>query len=223
VVWQQIMLIDQQSGNYNELLNHSNDALERFPNQPAVYYLNGIAHYNLENHTKAISILNSGKSIVIEDDMMVMEFYHALGDAYYKSGNHQEAYKNYDEALKIDPDNLRILNNYAYYLSVDGIRLTDAERMILGALKSFPDNTSYLDTYGWILFKQKKYSAAKQQIEKAILNAGIDNGVQLEHLGDILFHMQNVSEALTYWKKAKAAGRDSEKLEQKINTGKYID
>lgn len=61
-----------------------------------------------------------------------------------------EAYKAYDEALKYNDKNVVVLNNYAYFLSLEKKDLKKAERMSALAVKLEPNNSTYLDTYAWI-------------------------------------------------------------------------
>ena len=152
-----------------------------------------------------------------------MEFCQVLGDSYYHSGDHENGYKFYDKSLKILPDNAYILNNYAYYLSLDGIELDKAEAMIQRALKMFPNQSSYLDTYGWILFKKKDYLSALNKVNMAIANGGEKNPVMLEHKGDVLYFLDKKQEAIDLWKQAKELGSESETIDEKISTEKYVE
>ena len=221
-VWNQLMIIDRETDQYEQLLSHSEKALERFPNQPSVYYYNGIALYNLEQYEAAIDMLSSGKSLIIDNKDMTARFLHALGNAYYKNGDATKGFSYFDQALELDPNNYLLINNYAYFLAEENNRINDAEKMVLAVLDEFPDNPSYLDTYAWVLFRKKKYSQAKDVLEKA-LKIAPENNVPLEHMGDILFHLDDKSNALEYWKKAKAFGNTSPQLDEKINTGKYLE
>ena len=54
-------------------------------------------------------------------------------------------------------------------------------------------------------------------------NGASENGTILEHYGDVLFHLSRLDDALIYWKKAKAAGDYSDKLDQKINEKRVIE
>ena len=67
-------------------------------------------------------------------------------------------------------DNISCLNNYAYYLSERGERLTQAEEMSYKTIKAEPKNATYLDTYAWILFMEGRYSEAKIYIDQALQN-----------------------------------------------------
>jgi tetratricopeptide (TPR) repeat protein len=106
----------------------------------------------------------------------------------------------YDQAFKFYPDNILLLNNYAYHLAVRGIRLDEAKEMSKKTIDKEPENASYLDTYGWICFKLKDYKNAEKYLKKAIKFGS--NAVLLEHLGDIYEAQDEIPKALKTWKQA---------------------
>ena len=48
------------------------------------------------------------------------------------------------------------MNNYAYYLAEQNMKLKEAEEMARKVIEKEKDNTTYLDTYGWVLYKRGK-------------------------------------------------------------------
>jgi Tfp pilus assembly protein PilF len=124
--------------------------------------------------------------------------------------------------LKLDPNNVFVLNNYAYYLSLRKVKLDRAAQMAKLANELAPNQASFEDTYAWVLFQQGKYTDALQWIKKA-LEHGNSSGELLEHYGDILFKAGNLEDALEQWKKAKAKGGTTKTIDQKIDQGKYIE
>ena len=115
----------------------------------------------------------------------------------------QDAFKLFDKAVDLDKENHIALNNYAYYLSLNGQNLDKAERMSGRVIEQFPNNPTYLDTHAWVLFKKGEFSLAKFYMESALNNGGGDNATLLEHYGDILYKLNKVDEAVKYWEKAK--------------------
>jgi Tfp pilus assembly protein PilF len=75
--------------------------------------------------------------------------------------------------LKYNPDNIPVLNNYAYYLSLEQTDLDKAEEMSYRTIKAEPNNATYLDTYAWILFQLGQYNDALFYIRQAIDNIDI--------------------------------------------------
>ena len=215
-IWQQILTIDSQLNDFEALLSESEQALEYFPLQPIFYLFNGIAYLQNKQADKAIDALNTGKNLVVENNRLLAQFYASLGDAYHEQKDHVKSDESYDMALKYDPKNVIVLNNYAYYLSLRKINLDRAEAMSKKANDLSPDVPSFQDTYGWVLFTRENYQNALFWIEEAMKNGGDTDPTVLEHHGDVLLQLKRTEEAVKSWKKALEAGGEPEDLNPKI-------
>ncbi|MCR5050730.1 MAG: tetratricopeptide repeat protein [Paludibacteraceae bacterium] len=80
-------------------------------------------------------------------------------------------YAYYDRILALDPNNLSVLNNYAYSLATNKGDLQKAERMSQMTIREEPNNPVYLDTYGWILHLKGMDDLALFYLNKAMENA----------------------------------------------------
>ena len=223
MVWERIMYIDNDLQEWEKLYEHTGKIIELFPNQPQGYFFKAIACVQLEKFDETIELSEEGMDYVIDNPQLQANFLMLKGEAIYKNGNRPEAFKVFDKAVKIDPENYLTLNNYAYYLSVEGINLDKAERMSGKVVERFPDNATYLDTHAWVLFKKGEYTLAKFYMDSAIKNSDDESDTLLEHYGDILYKTGNVEEAVEYWKKAKESGSESKVLDRKIEEQKYIE
>jgi len=121
-----------------------------------------------------------------ENNPKVMPALATIGDTYHQLGQDKNAFKAYDRALKADPDYLPVLNNYAYYLSLQKKKLKKAAAMSKKTVEKDPDNATYLDTYGWILYLQGHAQQAKPYFKHAMLYGGRDSAVILEHYSKVL-------------------------------------
>lgn len=223
VIWNQLLIIESELQQFQEMIKHGKEAVELFPNEPTVYLLLGIAYLQEKNPTEAVLVLKQGKNMIIDNKALLGQFYANLGDAYYRTKQMELSDESYDEALKINPNDTYVLNNYAYYLSLRNEKLEKAEEMSKRSNEIDRDNASYNDTYGWILYSMGKYEDAKLWLEKAVANGASNNAVILEHLGDVAYKLKNSELALDYWIKAKNAGTGSDNLERKINEKKLIE
>lgn len=215
-VWQQVFFILSEMNRNEELAAETDKALELFPNQPIVYFFNGLAYSQLKEYDKAAKVLNAGKDLAVGNIALKVQFYSSLGDAYNSLEKYKESDKAFEEALKYDEDNSYVLNNYSYYLSLRGEKLERAKEMSLHSNELDPNNTSFQDTYAWILYVSGDYKEALVWIEKAYESGGSESAVILEHFGDILFKLGRTDEAVGYWQKALEKGSDSESLPKKI-------
>lgn len=222
-VWEQLLLLDNEFQDWKSMLQHSDEALLYFPNQSFVYFFNGFSAFQLEKYDQAVKNLDFGNKLVTKEDPLKKDFLTFLAESYFKIGEREKGYLIFDELLIVDSENIMILNNYAYYLSTDNIKLEKAEEMSKITIDKEPNNSTYLDTYAWILFKRSKYNEALVYIEKAIKFDTNISDVVLEHYGDILIHNNKVNEAVNQWIKASELGKGSGLLDKKISNKAYVE
>ena len=222
-IWEQLLRIEISRAEFQQAISDGDEALTIFPNQAALYLYTGIAYAQTKKYEKAISYLKSALDLQTDDKEILVQIYSTLGDSFNSLKRHAESDQAYNKALELDPRNSFVLNNYAYYLSLRGENLNEAEKMSRRSIELDPNNASSEDTYAWILFRLKRYADARIWIEKALQDKPVNNAVQLEHYGDILFFLGEEAKALEQWQKAKSLGSGSETLDKKINEKKYID
>jgi tetratricopeptide (TPR) repeat protein len=213
--WDKLLLTDIELSRIDSLEVHSSKALEVFPSQAMVYYYNGYANLQLKNYTKALRSLSDGAALVNNNTSLLLRFLSTAGDAAYYAGQYETAFRNYDDALKIDPDNTYVLNNYAYFLSLKNTNLEKAEKLSRRSLELKPEEKNYMDTYGWILYMQKDYAEAEVWLAKAASTLPANANV-LEHYGDALFKNNKPELALKQWEAALESNSTNEILKAKI-------
>ncbi len=194
------------------------------PDEMAFYYYEGMAHFRKDDNDSALNAFQNGISVIGEhsDPDIVSDFYAVMGDLLYEKGRAAEAYAAYDSCLQWKDDNIGCLNNYAYYLSVNGDSLDKAEKMSYRTVKAEPKNATYLDTYAWILFMQGRYAEAKIYIDQAVQNDSDSSAVILEHAGDIHAKAGDIDGAVELWARAAAKDPANKLLARKIRQRKYI-
>ncbi|MBE0638565.1 MAG: tetratricopeptide repeat protein [Bacteroidales bacterium] len=221
-MWEQKLFIENDLLDSNAVLATSNSMIELFPMQPIAYLFNGFAHYQLKDFNAALRPLETGLTLVVDNNVLEAQFYSTLGDVYNRLSEFEKSDESYEKALELKPDDAFILNNYSYYLSLRGQKLERAREMAALANQISPDKSSFQDTYGWVLFKLGEYAEAEKWIKKALDSDEEDSAVLLEHYGDVLFKLGRKDEALQYWIKAGEKSNEndtSEFLEKKIRTG----
>ncbi|MFH1319051.1 MAG: tetratricopeptide repeat protein [Bacteroidota bacterium] len=216
VIWRHLLGIESELQDYESMLKESKEAIELFPNQAILYLFNGIAYVRLKKYQEALEVLNSGIEIIADDKLLLVDFYSTLGDTYHSNKEMKASDEAYEKALEIDSNNIYVLNNYSYYLSMRREELERARKMSEKANEIEPGSASFQDTYGWILYCLGDYSEAKVWIEKSLENGGDKKSIILEHYGDILFKLGEIEKALENWKKAKSKGEGSDLLDKKI-------
>ena len=220
LTWNQLMNCDIQINDFDDLAKVSTTAMGLFPNDPESYLYNGVADNLKKNYSEAETSLNKGIEYVINNNALLLEFYAALGDVYNSLKQYHASDSAFDAALKINPNNDNILNNYSYYLSERDTNLALAEQMSKKANDLSPDNGTYLDTYAWIFYKEGNYKSAKELEDKALAHGADRDAAVLDHFGDIVYMIGDKDTALNYWQKAKMAGMNSDILNRKIQDKK---
>lgn len=217
--WQNLLFLETQADQIDSLILHSEEALELFPNQAMIYYFNGFGHLRKHHYKEAAYSLEQSKRLSSANPTFISELNGMLGDCYNGSKEYAKSDQAYEEALKFNPNNDLVLNNYSYYLSLRKENLDKAEKMSSQLVKNFPDNASYLDTHAWVLYAREKYKEAKKVMEKVIQN-GQATATHFEHYGDILFQLGDIDNAVKQWQKAKQRDGGNASLDKKINSRK---
>jgi len=211
----------------DEVIRVCDSALVIFSDNPEFYFYKGLASYQMKNYQDALTVFQKGVQYIPEDDVnSLSDFYGQIGDLYHQLGNKDDAYKSYDKALEYNENNIGVLNNYAYFLSLDKEHLDKAERMSAQCIKMQPNEPTYIDTYAWVFFQKGNYSLAKFYIEGALTKGKENNPEILEHYGDILYKTGNTDKAVEQWEKAlkaKEEGEDKTLLKKKIENKTYYE
>lgn len=222
-IWSQVLFIQAEQNDFEGLLKTSNEALEYFPSDPLFYYFNGVSNKRFKNYDDAINSLEIGVEFVIDNQNLLLEFYSTLADVYHATKAHKLSDLFYEKVLAVDSNNILVLNNYAYYLSVRKVNLERAKAMSFKCNELEQNNGTYQDTYAWILYEMGDYADANIWMQKSLANGGDKSAVVVEHYGDILYKLGEVKLAVEQWKRAKELGEGSNKLSKKITEGKLYE
>ena len=221
--WKTLALYYASDSNWDKLLEVAKKANEYFPASYPLYLYQGIAYQNKNDNESARDIYMEAIEKVDQKDVATIStLYGQIGDIWYQLKDLDKTYEAYDKALDYNKNNMVVLNNYAYFLSLDKKDLDKAERMASTAMNLEPNNPTYIDTYAWVLFQQGSYNLAKFYLESAMQKGGDKDADILEHYGDVMFMQGDKEKALDYWKQALEKGSESETLKMKIEHKSYI-
>jgi Tfp pilus assembly protein PilF len=172
--------------------------------------------YHYSDDTKgAIRILrNATKRLKNSEDLSYC--WGRIGDLYHELENDKEAFKAYRKALDYNPENVEVLNNYAYFLSLRNEQLDKALAMSSLAIVLEADNYNYIDTHAWVLHCLGRNDEAKRYMRQALMLSQHGEASLLAHYGDILWALGERFMAETYWQKAIDAGYDADEMAEHI-------
>ncbi|MDF2157127.1 tetratricopeptide repeat protein [Algoriphagus sp. CAU 1675] len=196
--------------------------VDEFPQNAEFWFYDGIVKSAQKKDSLAVNSLSKAVELNAGKNQQLDQVaFGSLGSSLYNLNQKDSAFQYFEKALKLNPNDEQVLNNYAYFLSLEKRDLEKAKTMSEKVVRKFPDNGTFLDTHAWVLFQMGDFEGAKKYMDLAIKNEAEPSGVMLEHYGDILYHLGEKSEALSYWKKAAGSSEASEKLPLKIKNGKY--
>ncbi len=216
-VWEQIMYLKLETNDFNGLINTSEEAMDLFPNQAKVYYMNGIGNSSLGNHGEAANMFEQALMMSGKNSAMKYDVCNRLGIEYANLKKYDRSDKMFERALELAPDGYSVLHNYSHQLAKRGQGLQKAREMAFKANQIKPNQPLFLANLGHIHFLLKNYKEAENWLEKSMQTGGDRLPEALEVYGDILYQNGKKDKALESWKKAKDLGSSSKDLDKKIN------
>lgn len=204
----QYLLLLYTLQSWPELAEDATVAIQRFPTNQDLLQLRAIANNQQKNYEAAVEDYQAILKLNPRDTTVAKVTYASIGDTYYQLGDSKKAFSYYEKALKIDPDYNPVLNNYAYYLSLEGKNLKKAKEMSRKTITTEPDNPTYLDTYAWILHLLGDDIEAKALFKHAMLYGGKESRTILTHYAIVLEKLGETDLANIYYNQAKAMTED---------------
>ena len=206
-----------------------NEALAIFPEKIELHLAEGNVRYRMGNHIGAVKSYH--KALKYADNATLRsQIWGQIGDVFHAYGESSgiligklyqlDCYRAYKKALKYNPDNVLVLNNWAYFLSLEGKQLERALQMAERVTELTERNPTYMDTHAWILFRMGRLEEARQLMRQAVALDGQKSPELLLHYGDILHALGEQFMAETYWKKALDKGADKTKIEERMKRPK---
>ena len=187
-------------------------AVELFPEAARMHYFLGSVLQQQRKNDEALPVLEK----TLKLDPKNVDAMSALAMIYDNRKVYSKSDSLYQEAIKLDPEDPLILNNYSYSLSVRDLKLESAKKMSMKAVAADSTNGAYLDTLGWIYFKLGNYEEALKYVTRAVEVR--DSSAEVwEHLGDIYEKLNDLEAAKRNWKKALELEADRTWLQEKLN------
>ena len=134
----QILMMTER---WEEVRDRCIAAFDRFQELGFMEYLNS-ANYYLKDYD---AVINNCRYLIAREPgnaELVKNSWTQIGDMYHLKGDSKSAYKAYDKVLKLDASYAPVLNNYAYYLSLEGKQLKKAYTMSKKTVEAEPDNAT---------------------------------------------------------------------------------
>lgn len=200
--WEKLLLLYMQTGDYINLMIKGEEVASKFNRSflAKLLYANGA----LENDMYEIALEELRKAQILAGDNKeyYMQVLTMRADVYYRMKDYNKAFETYNEAVQLNNEDLTVLNNYAYYLAEQNIRLKEAEEMARKVIEREKDNATFLDTYAWVLYKRGKVKDAAKIMENILAKGIVNNAEYFEHYAYMLKSLKKCDKAIENWSKA---------------------
>lgn len=211
----QIIEVESYLERPDSVKHYINLALHAFPKSATLLQMQALFVANEERYDEALTHLYEALKFT-EDDKLRSSLWGSIGDIEHQKQSMTRCYRAYEKALRYNADNAMVLNNYAYFLSLEGRQLERALTMASRAISLSENNPTYLDTMAWVLYRLGRYTEAKKHMQQA-LSLDRSNSPELAlHYGDILHALGEDFMAKSYWRKALERGYDVKEIERRI-------
>ncbi|MCE5347948.1 MAG: tetratricopeptide repeat protein [Bacteroidales bacterium] len=197
--WEKLLLLYLQLHDYDNLMSKGEECATLFNRSflAKILYANGAMEK--EKYSIALDELSKAEILAGDKKEYMIQVLTMQADVYYRMKDFSKAFEVFDKAVKYDDNDLTVLNNYAYYLAEQNIKLKEAEEMSRKVIEKEKGNSTYLDTYGWVLYKRGKLNEAAKVMEEIIGSGKKPDAEWYEHYGFILKKQKKCSKAIENW------------------------
>jgi len=201
--WERLLFVYLGLRDFKNLEQKGKECATRFNRSVIAKMLYANAALENGNYDVALEELRKADILAGENKEIKLQIMTIRADLYYRMKNYAEAFRAYDEALKLNSNDLTVMNNYAYYLAEQDMNLKEAEKMARIVTEKDKGNSTFLDTYAWVLYKRGKSREAARIMEKILGSDEHSNDAEYyEHYGYILKKMGRCNDAIMSWEKA---------------------
>jgi tetratricopeptide (TPR) repeat protein len=218
--WEKLLLVYYDLRDFQKLMERGKECATKFNRSflAKILYANGA----LENKSYAIALEELRKASILagNNKEMLLQVLTMQADVYYRMKDFKRSFEIFEEALKENGEDLTVLNNYAYYLAEQNIKLREAEEMAKKVIEKEKDNNTFLDTYAWVLYKKGRLKEAANVMEKIVNSDDKPDAEWYEHYGYILKKRRNCREAIIKWETALKLDTTKTDLKEEIKSCK---
>lgn len=175
--------------------------------------------YEGENQLeKAIEVLEKGLADAPENTALLFR----LGAVQDKAGRKDDCIATMKQIIRLDPEDASALNYLGYTYADMGVKLDEAEELVLRALKLKPEDGYITDSVGWVYFQKQEYEKAVRYLERAAELSEYET-IIASHLADAYVKTGQPEKALALYHRAVTNAQETDaelvrELKEKINS-----
>ncbi len=188
-----------QGGKLKEAVAVLEEAHRRWPSNDEIAYYLALGYDDLKRGKDAMALLR--KVLALKPDYRDARY--QLAVLLERAGDINAAEGEFRNLLAAKPDDPHLLNYLGYSLADRGLKLGDAEVLILKAVRLDPKSGAYQDSLGWLYHKQGRSTDAVRELEGAVRKLAEDATIW-DHLGDAYAKTGDEAGAWRSWRRAQA-------------------
>lgn len=169
----------------------------RAPRIEEFYPMLALLHEEIGNLPAARQVLERGVKALPKNAALM----YALAVVDDRLKDTEAALKLMRQVVELDPQNVSAMNYIGYTYTERGIRLDEAEEMLLRAAELQPQDGYIMDSLGWLYFKRNEYGKAQAVLEQAV-NKITNEPVVYWHLGELYAAMDRKADAKRCYEQA---------------------
>ena len=197
--WEKLLLVYLQDKNFKKLQERGEECASRFNRSFLAKILYATGAEENKNFDTALDEIRKASILAGDNKELLLQVLSLKADIYYRMKDFERAFSTFDEALRTNNDDLTVLNNYAYYLAEQNLRLNEAEVMAKRVIEKEGNNATFLDTYAWVLYKRGKVKDAARIMDEIINNKKEQDAEFYEHYGYMLRKRKDCNNAVKNW------------------------
>ncbi|MDK9695632.1 MAG: tetratricopeptide repeat protein [Siculibacillus sp.] len=211
--------------NYDEASKHLRAVVDRKPKDlDAIQALGDVLRAD-KKFAEAAEIYTRAVGQIGKPTKGDWQLFYYRGIAFERTKQWPKAEADFDEALRLQPDEPHVLNYLGYSWIDMGQNLEKGLSLVKKAVELKSDDGYIVDSLGWAYYKLGRYDEAVKELERAILLKP-DDPVINDHLGDAYAKVDRLREATFQWRHAldmKPEAEEVPKIEKKLDdAGKLL-
>jgi tetratricopeptide (TPR) repeat protein len=191
------------------------------PKEADVWTALGDLFRSSDQYQEAAAAYDKAIAGIPAGDRRLTGLYYARGVSFERSNRWSDAERDFQAALKINPDRADVLNYLGYSWIEKGQHLDQAVAMLEKARALRPMDGFIADSVGWAYFRLGRFQDAVRTLEEAVQLAPGAADVN-DHLGDAYWRVGRKIDARYQWQHALAMSPDAKEkpvLERKLQFG----
>lgn len=200
-------------------------AIADMPDDPQIYIIYGNMLRGRKMFKEASGVYTSAIDLLSKPTRAHWTWYYFRGIAHERTKQWPLAEADFQQALKLYPDQPLVLNYLGYSWVDMGLNLDEALGMIKKAVELRPDDGYIVDSLGWVYYRLGRFEDAVGELERAVTLRPEDPVIN-DHLGDAYWKVGRTLEAQFQWRHARDLGAEKPELDlitRKIEEGRLIE